>query len=426
MEKTNSSKNPKFFYGYWIVAVAFCCCFIFSGCGFYAFSLFVKPLQDAFGWGRGQIMLGWTVSMLTMGLSAPFIGRVIDRYGPRRVITVGAFMGGLGFILLSQMQQLWHLYASYVLIGLGNAAMGATAATAVVSNWFKKRRGTAIGIMATGIGAGGFVLAPLIGGYLIPNFGWRGAYLTLVALFWALIPLALIVIRTKPSDKGLYPDGMEASEAEAEAEASPSALSGLSLKAAVSTSTFWLIFVSFVAQGFHVGVIQNTVPHLGDIGFPVVAAATALGTVGLGSLIGKFFFGWLCDRIPAKFVWCIGLSLQFIAIIIITTMVGPTSPMALIWLYAILIGLGIGSWLPSMSMLVSTNFGLASYGAIFGLTTLAQSIGGSVSPPLAGYMYDAMGTYHWAFILFMCLNGVGIPAALLIRRPKALLAEKQK
>jgi MFS family permease len=419
MGKTPSSKKPKFFYGYWIVAVAFYSVFIYSGCGFYAFSLFVKSLQDAFGWGRGEIMLSWTISNLVTGFSAPFIGRVIDRYGPRRVIVIGALIGGLSFILLSQTQQLWNFYLAYGINGLANAAMGATAATAVVSNWFKKRRGTAVGIMATGVGAGGFVLAPLIGGYLIPDWGWRGAYLTLAVLFWAIIPLALIVIRTKPADKGLYPDGMEASEAAAnEAEASPSTPSGVSLKAAVSTSAFWLIFISFITMSFHGGIIQSTVPHLGDIGFPVVAAASALGTVGLGSLVGKFFFGWLCDRIPVKFAWGIGLSLQFTAIIIITT-VGPTSPMALIWLYAILMGLGIGSWLPCMSMLVSTNFGLASYGAIFGLMTLALSIGSGGSPLIAGYMYDAMGTYHWAFILFMIVNGIAIPAALLIRRPKA-------
>ncbi|MFC2016962.1 MFS transporter [Chloroflexota bacterium] len=413
------AKKPRVFYGYWIVVAAFFCVFIFAGCGFYAFSLFVKPLQADFGWGRGGIMAASTIFFLVMGVASPFIGRLVDRYGARKIMSIGAFVAGFGFILLSLMDNLWYIYGGWAVVGGAIAAIGPIPTTAVVLHWFKKRRGTTIGIMTTGVGAGGFALAPLVGGYLIPSFGWRASYLALALLTWILIPLVLLVIRTKPADMGLYPDGMEAPETVAGAKASLSATEGLTLKMALATPAFWLISVSFLANDFSkIGVLQNQVPYIQDIGFPVATAATALGVVGLGSLIGKLVFGWLCDRIQAKYACSISLGLTLAGTIILTS-VRPASPLAIIWLYAIVMGLGVGGWLPTMSMLISTNFGLASYGAIFGIITLAQNIGTATGPLMAGYMYDAMNTYHWAFLIFLALYTAAIPAILAVRRPKS-------
>jgi len=414
------SRKPKVFYGYWIVVVAFFCVFINSGCGFYAFSLFVKPLQADFGWGRGGIMVALTILFLVMGAAALPIGRVVDRYGAGKVMASGAFIAGLGFVLLSLVHTLWHFYGGYVIVGVGMAAAGMVPATAVVSNWFKKRRGTAIGMMSSGIGAGGLALAPLIGGYLIPNFGWRVSYLVLAVLTWVLvIPLALLVIKTKPADMGLYPDGRQAPEAEAVPEASLSATGGLTLKMALATSGFWLIAATFLANGFsQVGILQTLVPHLEDIGFPAAMAAGVLGGIGLWSLIGKFGFGWLCDRIPAKYACAIGLGLQVVGTIILLS-VRPALPRAIMWLYVVVMGLGVGGWLPTMSMLTSTNFGLAAYGAIFGAINFVQSAGAATGPLMAGYMYDIIGNYHLAFIIFLVLFVVAIPIILAMRHPKS-------
>ncbi len=420
-KKTRFAKRPKVFYGYWIVLVAFLCLFIYSGCGFYAFSLFVRPLQADLGWNRGEIMAAFTILILIMGVTSPFIGRVVDRYGARQVIAIGALVVGLGFVLLSLMNDLWHFYLGYTVIGIGMAAMGQVPASTVVSNWFQKKRGLAIGIMSTAVGGGGFVLAPLVGGYLIPDFGWRVSYLALALLTWVLIiPLALVVIKTRPADMGLYPYGVETPETVAVTKAPLSASSGLTPRMALATSTFWLIAISFLASGFSsVGIVLSQVPHLEDIGFPIATAVTALGVVGLGSAIGKFGFGWLCDRISPNYACSIGLGLQIVGIIILIN-VEPASPPAIVWLYAIMVGLGAGSWLPTMSLLTSTNFGLASYGAIFGMVSLLQSIGTATGPLLAGYMYDAMNSYHWAFIIFLSLYAIALPAILVLRRPKSL------
>lgn len=421
MDKIRPVKKPGIFYGYWIVVVAFFCAFIFSGCGFYTFSLFVKPLQEQLGWSRGTIMAAFTVLFVVYGVASPFIGRLMDRYGARRVMFIGALIMGLGFIILSQLNALWNLYIGWAVVGIGMSAVGAVPATGLVSNWFKRRRGTAIGIMSTGIGAGGFAVAPVLGSYLIPVFDWRTSFVVLAVIVWVvIIPLALFVVKTRPSDMGLYPDGMEAPANPEVNRTLPLTAEGLSLKMALATPALWLIGISYLTSMFaEVGVIQNQVPHLDDIGFPVATAASALGGVALGSLVGKFFFGWLCDRIPAKYAWGIGLSLQLSSIVLFMN-VEAASPLSLLWLYAVLMGVGgAGGWLPTMSMVTSTTFGLASYGAIFGIVTLFQAVGTATGPLMAGYMYDALHSYHQAFIIFIALCAVAAAAILMVRRVKS-------
>ncbi len=415
------SKKPKIFYGYWIVASTFFCAFIDSACGYYGFSLFVTPLEADFGWGRGTIMVAWTIRFLTVGLASPVFGKLVDRYGSRRIIPIGATIGGLGFILLTQTTNLWYFYIGWAAIGVGIAGSGLVPGTAVVSNWFKKRRGTALGIMGVGFGAGG-VLSPLIGGYLIPNFGWRAAYFALALLTLILIPVALLVIRTKPAEMGLSPYGAEDNEAvtETKAEDSSSPAGGLTLKMALATSSFWLIGISYlIASMGETGITQSQVPFLEDIGFPVAMAATTLAVVGIWSAIGKFSFGWFCDHITVKYARAIGISFVLGGAIILTN-VQAGSPVALIWLYTILQGFGVGSWMSTMSMLTSTTFGLASYGVIFGVIIVFQSVGNAIGPLFAGYMYDITGGYHQAFIVFIILLAIAIPTVLAVRRPKSL------
>jgi len=372
-------------------------------------------------WGRGEIMLAFSLYLMVQGAFAPFIGRIIYLFDVRKVIAIGGLVAGVGFALLIWVNSLWYFYLCYIIIGIGMTAMGHVPASTIVSNWFEKYRGTAIGIMSTGIGAGGFVLAPLVGGYLIPTFGWQYSYLALGVITVAVIvPLALFVIREKPADLGLYPDNRQVSEEATAAEVLPSSTSGLTLRMALATSGFWLMSISYMAGGFSsVGITQNQAPYLEDIGYPVAIAATALGGIGLGSLIGKFVFGWLCDRMPAKYVNTIALSLQAAGIIVLLG-IEPGTPVAVVWLYVALTGLGAGGWLPTMSMLVSTNFGLAAYGVIFGVVNVAQSAGVALGPLVAGLMYDGMGTYHWAFILLLALYAVSIPTILAVRRPKPL------
>ena len=413
-------RKGRIFYGYYLVAATFVFMLICIGCGSYAFSLFVRPLEASFGWGRGQVMLGFTIFFLTMGVTSPVVGRFVDTYGARTVIPLGAVVMGAGFVIVSQMSQLYLFYLGYVLIGTGASGMGQVPSSAIISNWFKKRRGAAIGFMSAGIGVGGFVMAPVVG-YLITEYGWRTAYFSMAVIIWVVsIPLALLVVRTKPSEMGLYPDG-----GSQPVQAVPGApvvadTPGFTLKQAMRTPAFWFIFASFLFGCFSgMGLTQTPVPFFGDIGYPAQLAAAALGAAGVASAVGKITFGWLCDRMQPKRAWAIGLALQAAAALVLLNINTGSSPM-LIWMWAVLLGLGSGAWLPTLSMLGSTNFGLLAYGAIFGALNLAQSAGAATGPFFAGLMYDATGTYRWVFVTFALIYIIAIPAILLVKRPRAL------
>ena len=406
-------KRPKISYTYWIVAAAFLCLFIGSGTTFFAFSLFVSPLQTEFGWSRGGIMIAFTLTLLISGVISPAMGRLIDRYGAGKVIATGALISGLGFILLTKTNSLASFYIGWTIVGAGGAASGIVPSTVVVSNWFKEHRGTAIGIATTGMGAGGVILAPLIGSYFIPDFGWRTSYFAMAIITWLLIPLAFSM-RARPADAGLNANeiGTETAIKNKSMSSSPA---GLSLRMALSTSAFWLISIAFITSGFsYTGAFQSQSTYLQDIGFPVTMAATVISTVSLGILIGRFFFGWLCDKIKPKYACGIGLGLQLAAILVLFS-VQPGSQAA-IWLYVGFMGLGMGSWLPTMSMLTSNIFGLASYGAIFGMISLSMTIGSAIGPTIVGHIYDSTHTYHQAFIILAALYVLAIPAILLVRQ----------
>ncbi len=410
------------FYGYWIVAATFLCLTVAMGAGSFAFSLFVQPLQESMAWTRGQIMAGYTVFFVTMGLVSPMVGRIVDLQGARRIMPLGGLVMGLGFAVLSVMHALWMLYFGYVLVGIGAAGFGSVPCSAVVSNWFKKKRGTAIGLMSSGIGAGGVIIPPVVG-HLLGTIGWNGAYFALALMVWLIIiPISLVAIRTRPAELGLYPDNViEIPGDSAGGRRSPQ--DGIPLSMAVATSAFWLIAVSFVLSAFgRMGSLQSQGPNLIDLGFSAATAALALSIIGFGSGIGKFIFGWLCDRTSQKLAGAVGILLQTAGILVILS-VTANSSMPAIWVYSLLLGLGAGSWLPILSMLTSDSFGLKYYGSIFGVISLMLNIGTASGPLVAGIMFDSVGTYRSAFLLCLILSIAAVPMILLVKRPDRSLAK---
>ncbi|MFH1491697.1 MAG: MFS transporter [Pseudomonadota bacterium] len=415
----NQEGHFKIAYRWWILIVTFYSSIIFSGCIYFAFSLFVRPLQAEFGWERSTIMAAFTFLFLSLGLTSPFAGKAIDRYGPRATMAVGTSIVVFGFLALTKLSAPIHYYICYVIIGVGGAAMGPVASTAVVSCWFREKRGLAIGVMSTGIGFGGLLLAPLVGGFIIPRMGWRTGFIFISLLTATLIPLILWVIKAKSADEARRRETLNRNRPLQRAMGNRDG-NEIDLKGALFSAAFCLIAAAFMMSQFSVnGTVQSQVPHLQDIGFPVTAASGALGLIGLVSAFSKLFFGWLCDRIKPKYAFAIGVFFMAMGTMILM-MIGPASSLFILWCYAVVMGFGAGSWLPSMSMLVSTNFGMASYGAIFGAVTLAHNIGVSTGPLFAGYIYDITSGYHWAFIVFIFLYGCSIPSMLLLRRPLRL------
>jgi len=201
-------------------------------------------------------------------------------------------------------------------------------------------------------------------------------------------------------------------------EDGPDNASGLTLAQAVHTPSFWLAVMSCATFGFPmIALLQNQAAHLQDIGVPSLFAAGALGAVGLMNAAGKPAFGFLTESMKAKYALSVGLALQLMAVVIIINLT-PSSPGALLWVYAVCLGLGIGSWAPTMSMLVSTNFGMAAYGTIFGTISLINTLGNSLGPLFAGRIFDVTGSYRPAFFTFIGFYAVAIVSTLLIRKPR--------
>lgn len=411
-------QRPRIFYGYYLVAVTFVFLTLFNGCAVSVFSLFVRPLEDSLGWGRSQVMAGFTFFYLLVGFASPVVGRFVDRYGARPVMPIGAVTMGFGLLILSRASDLWMFYLGYIVVGTGAAAMGPVPCSAVIANWFKRKRGTALGLMAAGIGAGGVVMAPFVG-FILARFDWRMAYLSMAVLVVAVVvPLSLGLIRTRPAELGLTPDGDSTPPARPEESGKKDhELTGLSLRQSVRTSAFWLIAVAISFSNFaNMSVFQASSSYLGDAGFSIATAATSLGLVGFGSAAGKILFGWMCDKMPANRVCAIGIGLQLAGTIFLISVHDGSSTL-LVWCYALLLGFGVGAWLPTLSMMSSVNFGLLFYGTVFGSLNLLNSTGTATGPLFSGLVYDVTGSYVSAFVACAVLMAIAIPAALMVRRP---------
>lgn len=377
-----------------IVLVAFYGCCLHSGCLIYAFSLFINPLQIAFGWDFTEIMMAFTLQMLCVGLASPLVGKAIDMYGVRRIVSFGALVAAVGFSLVPLIKTPLHFYLCNIIIGMGSSAMGPVPCSAAVTQSFKEKRGLAVGIMSTGIGVGGFVIAPLVGGIFLPHFGWQGAYVCLALITITMIPMSLIFLKTKSENRGHTATNDAGPNNETEVSNGKKDL--LSLPFILMAVTFFLFLFSVA------GTTQIQVPYLQDIGFPLLTASSALGGLSLVSGFGKLIFGCLCDRYHPKNVFMIGAGFV-IAGIFLLRHITPESSSVFLWAYAVFFGIGVGSWLPTMSMLVSSTFGVASYGVIFGAVSMGLQIGAAAGPLAVSYIYDQTDNYQLAFSLLMVL-----------------------
>ena len=379
--------------------------------------MFINPLQNDLGWNRTGINGAFTIFIFSAALTSPFAGRMVEGFGARKVIAAGSIVTIIGLALLSGMSSIWHLYIGYLFAGMGTSATGPVTSTYVISHWFRIRRGMAIGILSTGLSISGIVFPPLFAVLVIPNLGWREAYLIMAIInLGVIVPLSYFVIRTKPSALGLYPDGIkEASKADRITHRA-SASEGIPLKSAISTAAFWLIALSLMFNHTHLGINLSVFPHLRDIGFSVHIAASTLSITSAVALVSMFFFGWLCDRIEPKYASAMGLSMIALGIVMFMSF-DSQSPMGWIWLFSLVMGLGTGSWLPTMSMLTSTTFGLASYGSIFGTMSFFQNSGGGIGPIIMGYLYDTTHSYKWGAVIVLVAVLLAMQLVLVVRKP---------
>ncbi len=390
--------------------------FLSAGLGFYSLGVFVVPLEEEFGWSRGEVSVGIATATTMSGVMGPLVGLAVERLGARRVLAVGATGMGICFASLGLTWSLFYLYAMFAMMAVWRAGIMIVPVSQVVANWFQRRRGLAMGITTTGIGFGGLVMAPLCK-LLISLVGWRFTFhiMGLVIIAVAL-PLILLVIRQHPADRGLLPDGVSS----ASASGTPDPDSGRhpgpmprswSVGDAVRTRAFILataaIGLGFASLG---AVLLHTSPFMEDRGMAPEVAGLILGLVAGMGILGKVGSGHLADRVPPHRVLvgvflmeAVGLS----ALISTDSVVGIVA-------FVLIFGYAMGAVVALQPLVVVYYFGLASVATILGAMTAFSSIFMAVGPVFAGFMHDLLGSYTLAYVVFISVDCVAAFLILLI------------
>jgi MFS family permease len=301
------------------------------------------------------------------------------------------------------------LYAILVVSGFGIAGTSILPAQTLVTNWFEKLRGRAMGLTMLGIGAGGFLLPP-VNEFLIRLWGWRLTWVfSSLTFLLIVIPLIAIFVRTRPEELGFRPDGAPPGEGEVGDEP----VRGLSVKRAVATATFWMVVAIFLLQLVGVSSMSfHFVPFATQqAGFSSQQAAFFYGFAVGFSIVGRLLFGWLADRWPAPVLMAgaaLSLSLGPAVLELLLVRLGLRE-VQLLWLYAAPFGIGIGGNAVMMPVLVGRCFGERNFSKIMGLVMSGFAVGIIIGIPVAGWIFDRTGSYEWVLILCaisLLLSGV--------------------
>lgn len=411
------------FYGWWIVAASFVLLFLFAGAGFYSFSIFIRPLEDEFGWARASISLTMSIYFIIGGCAGPLVGKLIQTHGPKRVITYSAVGAGICYILVSLTRSLWYFYTVYAFLALMSCGMGVLSVSSLLASWFDKRRGTATGLAMVGISAGGLILAPVVG-LITSFFGWKASYICLGLLTWiAALPVALFIIKDSPSELGILPDGeingkisVQDSLPKTKNTSPTEGFEGYTSAAVFRSRAFWWLAISFsLAPLAQMGVLQHQVPLIVDIGISQATAASALGLIaGIGG-VGKISFGRISESLPFPWVVTLCFGLQALAVFVLL----HTQTLTMVWIYVVIFGFAMGGVVVLLPLAVGKFFGLSSFGIILGTIWMLQALGGALGTFGAGIIYDHLGSYQYALYTFITAYVIAILAIFLAGKPKA-------
>ena len=415
-----------FFYGWVIVAVAF----VTMGVGVNArtaFSLLFPPILDEFGWERGVTAGAFSFGFLVSAVLSPSLGRLMDRRGPRVVIELGVGLMAAGLLLAPLVRQPWHLYATLgVLVGGGSVCLGYTGHALFLPNWFVRRRGLAISVAYSGVGVGSIILLPWLQD-LIGRAGWRASCWALGILILALLAPLNLLLRRRPEDLGLEPDGDDAPPGSPAANRTANVVDlawaavDWTLGRAMRTTRFWWIMVGYFCGLFAWYAVQvHQTKYLVEIGFSPTDAAWALGVVSLAGIPGQIALGHLSDRIGREWVWTVGslgFALCYLALLLLRHAPTPT----LLYLMVVSQGM-LGYGLTSVVGAIPAEiFQGRHYGTIFGTLMLASIVGGAAGPWVTGALYDATGSYTLAFSLAIG-SSVLSAVAIWLAAPRAVRA----
>lgn len=402
------------YYGWLIVATVAFVSFLGQG-GRSGFGLFVDIWSEELGGGRALVSLAAAIGMLANGLSLPVIGRIYDRVGARWVILLSILTLGVGSLLMSAVNSIVLLIVVYgFLMSISYGGSAGPIMSALISKWFKRRRGAAVSIQAAGLAAGGLIIVPFAA-YMIELVGWRATWIVLGALLLLLaLPLGWLIIRNDPKDMGLLPDG-DVLPVNGQAGAGLVAQAPLETERwqdSYRSSPFWQITSAYLVCGFTTGILHvHFVPFVLDQGFSRGAAATAFGVMSAMSFMGVLAIGTISDRYGRKNLLSGVYLIRGFAYVVFLFAPDPYG----VWIGGVLAG---ASWLASVPLTTSLTadvFGLKWLGTLTGVQMVAHQVGSAISIYLGGLLYDRFGVYDLSFALSASLLVVASVVAFSIK-----------
>ena len=400
-----------------MVLVAFCIDFVAVGFFFYSYGVFFKAIAEDFGGSRLGVAIGLTVTNAVGAIAAPYVGRALDKYPLRNVMGIGALFMAFGFLGLSFVQNELQFYLVLGLfIGFGASSMGNLATSKLVTNWFDKRRGTALCIAAAGVSLSG-VIMPYISAELIENFGWRQGFLVYSAFtFLVVVPLIFRLVISRPEDVGLRPDGampikFDDGSILPPVEKAPPKMRLLELfkehNFRMIVLTFSLLFCSMSAT------LTHMIPRLTDFGYTLVEASLVMSLCAGFGVVGKLSFGWLSDRLSVRKVMAIVIFMQFTGQYLMFSSLDYLT----FAIGASMFGYGVGGVVPMHGAVVGKTFGRDRFGAVLGLMRPAMFPIQILGVPFAGWIFDVTGSYDIAFQVFLGLYFLAALAVSFYRQP---------
>ena len=412
--------TSRVFYGWLSLLGVMLVIFVVGGSFVNSFGVFLPVICKEFGWSRASVATALSLGILAFGLPSPLFGFLVPTFGPRVNILLGNFLAALGLAGMSLVQSVGQVYLLYILIGFGAGAGGYIASTTIISNWFIRKRSLMLGMFAACSGLAGFVFPPLTTA-LIYAFGWRLSWLVLSGIVFVVAVLigGLLLVRNRPEDMGLLPDGMVEPPFETEnignspGEEEEHAV--WKARQALRIPTTWLIGLFSAANTFAAGIMgAHQIAYLEDLGFNPMTAASTFSLMAVSNIIGSLSFGSLALRYNIRYLASAGFLSQMTAMTILLT----TNNLTMIYVYAVFMGMATGSLMTALPTFVSTYFGRERYAQVVGVVFPFQVVSQAIGATVAGMIYDATSTYRSAFTLAIFFGLTGLMCAFMARPPK--------
>lgn len=400
--KVKALLKSNIFYGWFIVGAAFFIMALGWGSVYNASSIFIQPITKELGFTRSEFNVTLTIKAVCLLVVSLLAGKIYSRFNIMKVMKVFSVTLVLSFYLYSFASTLLMFYAITIVVSTSLSLIAILPLSIILSNWFVKGRGSAIGMAFMGSGVGGMILSSLTGIW-IQNYGWRVAYQFLTVLMAVFIlPGVFLIIRTQPSHMGLKPYGITEESAETYRTAENE---GIMLKEAFRSVIFWAVNLATVCLNIAInGLMLNVAPHLTDIGYSITFSANVVALI-MGSLaIGKAAFGKLYDTIGLKatiLIACIANIIALTGVIFSRSYIGLA-------VTVIFVGVGCAYGTIASSVLANDLFGKKDFNAIYGFLTAIGGVGSILNPIIYGFLYDSSGSYISSYLLSIVLCVVAL------------------